>query len=148
MVVTPAADIRLKELEEARQEVQRNLEARQSRKEDGRTTKMMTGDKVWLEGKNLHVTGTRKLLPKRYGPFTITEQIRPVAYRLELPSSMKIHNVFHIDLLMPYKETEQYGTPYTQPPPVIDHGEDEYEIEYITLDRRFGRNWKKQYLIH
>ncbi len=46
-------------------------------------------------------------------PFTITEQIRPVAYRLELPSSMKIHNVFHIDLLMPYKETEQYGTPYT-----------------------------------
>ena len=74
MVVTPAADIRLKELEEARQEVQRNLEARQSRKEDGRTTKMMTGDKVWLEGKNLHVTGTRKLLPKRYGPFVTTLQ--------------------------------------------------------------------------
>ncbi len=58
---------------------------------------------------------------------------------------MKIHNVFHIDLLMPYKETEQYGTPYARPPPVIDQGEEEYEIESITSDRRFGRNWKKQY---
>jgi len=31
---------------------------------------------------------------------------------------------------------------------VINHGEEEYEIEYITSDRRFGRNRKKQYLIH
>ncbi len=110
---TPAADVRLKELEEARQEVQRNLEARQSQRDNMRTMEMKTGDKVWLEGKNLHVTGTCKLLPQRYGPFTITEQIRPVAYRLELPLSTKIHNVFHANLLMPYKETEQYGTPYT-----------------------------------
>ncbi len=145
---TPAADVRLKELEEARQEVQRNLEARQSQRDNMRTMEMKTGDKVWLEGKNLHVTGTCKLLPQRYGPFTITEQIRPVAYRLELPLSTKIHNVFHANLLMPYKETEQYGTPYTWPPPVINHGEEEYEIEYITSDRRFGRNRKKQYLIH
>jgi len=54
---TPAADVRLKELEEARQEVQRNLEARQSQKDDKRMTEMKTGDKVWLEGKNLHVIG-------------------------------------------------------------------------------------------
>ena len=70
---TPAADVRLRELEEARQEVQRNLEARQLRKDEGRMTEMKTGDKVWLAGKNLHITGTHKLLPKRYGPFTIME---------------------------------------------------------------------------
>ncbi len=109
---------------------------------------MKTGDKVWLEGKNLHVIGTRKLLPKRYGPFTITKWIGPMAYKLELPTSMKIHDVFHVDLLMPYKETEQYGTPYTRPPPVIDQGEEEYGIEAIISDRSFGRNQKKQYLIH
>ncbi len=145
---TPAANVRLKELKEARQEVQRNLEAQQLWKDEGRMTEMKTGDKVWLEGKNLHIIGTHKLLPKRYGPFTIMEQIGPVAYRLELPPSMKIHNVFHIDLLMPYKEMEQYGMPYTWPPPVIDQGEEEYEIKLIISDRRFGRNWKKQYLIH
>ncbi len=61
---------------------------------------------------------------------------------------MKVHDVFHVDLLMPYKEMEQYGMPYTWPPPVIDQGEEEYKIESITLDRRFGRNQKKQYLIH
>ncbi len=145
---TPATDIRLKELEEARQEVQRHLEARQSQKDEGRTMEMKTGDKVWLEGKNLHIIGACKLLPKRYGPFTITKRNGPVAYKLELPPSMKIHNIFHIDLLMPYKETEQYGMPYTRPPPVIDQGEEEYEIESIISDKSSGRNWKKQYLIH
>ena len=109
----PAMEVRLEELEETRQEVQKSLEARQVQKDDRRTKEMKTGDKVWLEGKNLHVTGTCKLLSRRYGPFTIMERIGPVAYRLELPSSMKVHNIFHTDLLMPYKETEQYGMPYT-----------------------------------
>ena len=76
-------------------------------------TEMKMGNKVWLERKNLHIIGAHKLLPKRYGPFTITERIGPVAYRLDLPSLMKAHDVFHINLLMPYKETEQYGMPYT-----------------------------------
>ncbi len=145
---TPATDVRLKELDEARQEVQKSLEARQSQKDDRRMMEMKTGDQVWLEGKNLHITGTHKLLPKWYGPFTIMEWIGPVAYKLKLPSLMKVHDVFHVDLLMPYKEMEQYGMPYTQPPPVIDQGEEEYKIKSITSDRRFGRNWKKQYLIH
>jgi len=67
--------------------------------------------------------------------------------RLDLPASMKIHNVFHMDLLLPYKETEQYGTPYTCPPPIID-SEEEYEIESILEARRFGRKRKLQYLVH
>ena len=109
---------------------------------------MKVGDKVWLEGKNLSVTGSRKLLPQRYGPFTIKQQIGQVAYKLELPSCMKIYNVFHVDLLMPYKETEAYGTPYTQLPPVIEEGEEEYEIESIIDSRRHGRGRKRQYLVH
>ena len=85
--------------------------------------------------------------PKRYGPFKVTQKISPVAMRLALPQSMKIHNVFHIDLLLPYKETEQYGTPYTRPPPIID-SEEEYEIENILDARRHGRGRRLQYLVH
>jgi len=32
---------------------------------------------------------------------------------------MKIHNVFHIDLLIPYSETEAYGGIFSQPPPEL-----------------------------
>ena len=36
-----------------------------------------------------------------------------MAMQLALPQSMKIHNMFHTDLLLSYKETEQYGMPFT-----------------------------------
>jgi len=60
---------------------------------------------------------------------------------------MKIHNVFHIDLLIPYNETEAYGETYTQPPPELIDGEEEYEVEEIINSRRTGRNKKLQYLV-
>ena len=61
---------------------------------------------------------------------------------------MRIHNVFHIDLLLPYKETEAYGPAYTWPPPDLIEGEEEYEVESIRNSRRFGRGKKLQYLVH
>ena len=48
---------------------------------------------------------------------------------------MKIHNVFHIDLLIPHRQTEAYGETYHQPPPELINGEEEYEIEEI-IDQR------------
>jgi hypothetical protein len=38
---------------------------------------------------------------------------------------MRTHNVLHVDLLLPYRETEAYGTPFTRPPPAIDQGEED-----------------------
>ncbi len=32
---------------------------------------------------------------------------------IRLKELEEARHVFHVDLLMPYKETEQYGTPYT-----------------------------------
>jgi hypothetical protein len=40
-----------------------------------------------------------------------------------------------MDLLMPYKETEAYGMPFTRPPLVIDSKE-EYEVKAIIDSRR------------
>jgi Chromo (CHRromatin Organisation MOdifier) domain len=141
----------LAELEEARKLAQERLKACQKvrdTKKGRQWAEMEEGDQVWLEAKNFKVKGAKKLMPHWYGPFKITKKISPVAYQLDLPQSMKIHDVFHVDLLSPYKETEAYGTPYTRPPLDIKEGEEEYEVEAILDMRRFGR-WKKlQYLVH
>jgi len=71
-----------------------------------------------------------------------------VAYQLKLPSEMKIHNVFHVDLLLPYKETKAYGPGYTRPPPDLIKGEEEYEVESIRDVRCKGHSRKCKYLVH
>src|ERR1700712_1618612 len=53
-------------------------------------------DKVWLSAANL-ITNfpSRKLAPKRHGPFTIEKVISPITFRLTLPKTWKVHPVFH-----------------------------------------------------
>ena len=59
------------------------------------------GDKVWLDATNLPLEqGTRKLAPKRVGPFEVLEKVGEAAYKLKLPSKMaRIHPVFNEVLL-------------------------------------------------
>jgi Chromo (CHRromatin Organisation MOdifier) domain len=108
----------------------------------------ITGQKVWLEGTNLKTSHlTKKFTPKRYSPFPITNVILPVVYRLTLPPSWKIHNVFHVSLLMPYKETEEHGPNFAEPPPELIEEHEKYEVEQVLASRLYGC-WKKlQYLI-
>jgi hypothetical protein len=54
-----------------------------------------------------------------------------MAYRLDLSPSIKVHNVFYVDLLTPYKETEEYRQAYTRPPPIMVQSEEKYEVESI-----------------
>jgi len=75
-------------------------------------------DQVWLESKHLALPHqSKKLAPKRVGPFHITKVISPVAFRLDLPSSWRIHDVFHASLLMPYRETAAYGPNFIKTTP-------------------------------
>ncbi|XP_040178120.1 uncharacterized protein LOC120928330, partial [Rana temporaria] len=94
------------------------------------------GDQVWLSTKNLKVhVPSAKLGQKFVGPFQILAQINPVAFRLKLPASMKIHPVFHISLLKPFHENTFSGRTLPPPPPVEVQGEEEYVVEKI-LDSR------------
>jgi len=107
------------------------------------------GSKVWLEGMNLKLPSniTPKLSPRRYRPFKVVSQISKVAYKLELPSTWKIHDVFHASLLTPYKETDQHGPNFLEPPPEILDSEPEWEVQKILKERSFGHWKKKQYLV-
>ena len=66
---------------------------------------------------------------------------------MELPPQWKIHDVFHADLLTPYRETEFHGPNFTKPPPDLIDGEEEYEIEEVLQSRKHGRGHKVQYLV-
>jgi len=70
-----------------------------------------------------------------------------VAYQLCLPSTWKIHDVFHASLLTPYKETDQHGPNFIKPPPDIIEGKEEWEVEKILKEHSHGQWKKKQYLI-
>jgi len=88
---------------------------------------------------------SKKLSPKRYGPFKVVAKISHVAYQIKLPETWGIHDVFHASLLTPYKETEEHGTNFLEPPPELIEGEEEWEVEQILGKRHFGRGKKLQY---
>lgn len=71
----------------------------------------------------------------RIGPYSIQQQLSPVTYHLQLPESIKINNVFHIDFLTPYRETDAYGSQPTQSPPELINEKEEYEVEDIINDQ-------------
>jgi hypothetical protein len=77
----------------------------------------------------------------------VAQVMSPVSYCLDLPVQWKIHPVFHIDLLSPYRETEVHGVNYQCPPPELIDNEEEYEVKAILDSRRTGRGRKLQYLI-
>jgi len=101
------------------------------------------GDEVLLEGENLCTNQpSKKLDHHRFSPFKIVKRVGKRAYRLKLPSTWKIHPVFHVSKLTIY---HRQGTAACPPPPDIIEGEPQQEIEDI-LDRRVRRG-KPQYLV-
>jgi transposase InsO family protein len=109
--MTPQVTTRLEQYNEAQSQAQELMQhAQQSWVKQRKTPKYMIGDQVWLEGHHLCTNQpTAKLAPKCHGPFKVIQVMSPVNYRLELPTQWSIHNVFHTDLLTPYREMPTHG---------------------------------------
>ncbi|QRW20558.1 Retrotransposable element Tf2 protein [Rhizoctonia solani] len=99
------------------------------------------GKRVWLDGRNVELrTNSNKLDPKRLGPFKVIEKISSHAYRLELPESLKIHNMFCVGLLSKSHKSPSQHFPERPPPETIE-GEEEYEVEQIIDSKQQKGKW-------
>lgn len=148
----PKLDQRLRKLREAREDAEAAMrldkeEMRNSRA-PGRTRphEFKVGDKVMLASKNISIhQASRKLGPRQLGPYEVIERVGDLDYRLKLPPQLKVHNVFHVDRLSPWKGNEVNGQLPPPPPPIEVDGEEEYEVEEIIDSRIFRR--QLQYLV-
>ena len=131
----PTLETCLGELEESRKEaLAAHEKAHRTMKEwiSSKFCPWKSGDKVWLEGKNLKLHyPSKKLAPRREGPFEITQVISPVAYKLQLPPTWKIHDVFYTFLLSSYREAPEHEPNFSNPPSDLVRGEEKYEIDKI-----------------
>ena len=91
---------------------------------------------------------SRKLAPKRQGSFEISQVLSLLTYHLRLPTTWKIHDVFHATLLSSYKETKAHGPNFSKPPPDLIGTEEEYKVKQIVSHcgtsghRRYLTTWK------
>ncbi|QRW25612.1 hypothetical protein RhiXN_10688 [Rhizoctonia solani] len=81
-----------------------------------------------------------KLTEQHLGPFKIIKKISDRAYQLELPPSMRIHNVFYVELLSKVKMNKKKVFK-NRPPPVTVDREEEYKVEGITDMEEQNGEW-------
>ena len=148
----PAAEDRIKSLSVINENLQSNLAhaqvcyTTQANKNRLPTPPIAVNDLVFLNRRNLNTTRpSRKFDDKFLGPFRVSAQISPVAFKLDLPPSMKIHPVFHVSLLEPRTKDIVSALHTSPPPPIILQDQLAYEVEAILDSRLFRR--KLQYLV-
>jgi RNase H-like domain found in reverse transcriptase/Integrase zinc binding domain/Chromo (CHRromatin Organisation MOdifier) domain/Integrase core domain len=149
----PSADDLVKRLRDIQAQLALNIadasatQARFYNKKRKEAPDFKEGDQVWLLRRNIKTARPcDKLDYKRLGPFHVVKKIGKAAYRLKLPSSMRVHPVFHVSLLEPVLHNDIPGRVQEPSPPVIVDDQEEYEVEEV-LDSRIRRR-KLQYFVH
>jgi Lon protease-like protein len=160
----PTAADTTQQWEAALKEAKENLVKAQERQalyanEHRRDLQYQVGDLVMLSTENLRRTasilaGASKLQRRFMGPFPIKRVISATAYELDLSSThLKVHPVFHIHLLRPYRDGRaefptriQEDKPGPELEDFNDTGEPQYEVESVLKKRRRAGN-HVEYLI-
>lgn len=114
-------------------------QARMSRYSDQhkRDHSYKAGDQVLLSRENLKATSAKKLAGLFIGPFTIITMVGRNAAKLELPKSMRVHPVFNVSLLKPYRTADDIEghVPDTPPPPQVTAAGEQDLVEKL-VNRR------------
>jgi len=135
-------------LEETHQTLRKNLQeaqANQTKYAGGKEVVFEVGDKVWLSTRHFRTTRpSKKLDYKRTGPYTVSKVINKNAYKLDLPYTIRKHNVFHVSLLDRYTPPTA-GQPPSEPQPTVVDDSDEWEVDRILDSKRRYR--KLHYLV-
>ncbi len=99
------------------------------------------GEKVWLNSKYIKTKRNKKLESKFFGPFRVLLAVGKQAYKLELPTKWKIHDVFHVSLLK--QDTTRKGRrdkALPEPEKKFEAGNNkEYEVEAIINSAVYGQ---------
>jgi hypothetical protein len=144
------ADVMLAGLEETHKILRQILleaQTRHSHYAGGKEMIFKVGDKVWLSTRNIRTTRPcKKLEYKRAGPYTVSKIINQKSYKLDLPKTMRNHNVFHVSQLDRYTPPV-VGQPPSEPQPTIvdEPRDEEWEVDRILDSKRRYR--KLHYLV-
>ena len=77
-----------------------------------RDVEYKVGDSMLLSTKNirLKMPGARELLPR-----WIVKKVNAVAFQLDLPKILRVHDVFHASLLRPYQSDGDFSSSASTP---------------------------------
>jgi hypothetical protein len=106
------------------------------------------GDWVIIDARNMKTKRpSKKLDHKKIGPVKSLKKIGTRALRVELPTTIEVHNVFHVSLLEPYRKSKVPSRDQPPPPPEEVEGEENWEVESVANSRYNKERKRVEYLV-
>ena len=93
--------------------------------------------------------GNRKLRAKYVGPYDVLERVSTVAYRLRLPRHLRLHPVFHVDRLKPWRTAQRVRREDEGETRAVNSQGTEFKVEALLKTRQVkrGRGTIRKYLV-